>query len=152
MFDVLHRGQGNFLQAKRVKFFWTVFIGICKTSNSLRSTKYKYTQSFGNGSQSTSPLCSPGSPFSAWRGRTPRGSLVFLAALPGTKVCFELTAFHAHNVTTTIGLGLFSLCFDWNYVGGGGSAYGPLFQPLATQLSLFAGVFICMLVSCACCP
>ncbi len=46
------------------------------------------------------------------------------------------------------GLGLFSLCFDWNYVGSGGSAYGALFQPLATQLSLFGGVLICMYVEC----
>ncbi|KAJ7293747.1 OPT oligopeptide transporter [Mycena rebaudengoi] len=43
------------------------------------------------------------------------------------------------------GLGLFSICLDWNYVGSGGSAYGALFMPLATQLSLFAGVLICIL-------
>ncbi|KAJ7446480.1 OPT oligopeptide transporter [Mycena galericulata] len=43
------------------------------------------------------------------------------------------------------GLGLFSICLDWNYIGSGGSAYGALFQPLATQLSLFAGVLICIL-------
>ncbi len=42
------------------------------------------------------------------------------------------------------GLGLFSLCFDWNYIGSGGSAYGALFQPLHTQLSLYVGVLICM--------
>ncbi|KAJ7103354.1 OPT oligopeptide transporter [Mycena belliarum] len=42
------------------------------------------------------------------------------------------------------GLGLFSICLDWNYVGSGGSAYA-LFQPLSTQLSLFAGVLICIL-------
>lgn len=29
MFDVLHRGEGNFLQEKRVKFFWILFGGIC---------------------------------------------------------------------------------------------------------------------------
>ncbi|KAJ7751318.1 OPT oligopeptide transporter [Mycena maculata] len=46
------------------------------------------------------------------------------------------------------GLGLFSICLDWNYVGSGGSAYGALFQPLATQLSLFAGVLICILSFC----
>ncbi|KAJ7070868.1 OPT oligopeptide transporter [Mycena amicta] len=43
------------------------------------------------------------------------------------------------------GLGLFSICLDWNYIGSGGSAYGALFQPLSTQLSLFTGVLICIL-------
>ncbi|KAJ4480874.1 OPT oligopeptide transporter [Lentinula aciculospora] len=47
------------------------------------------------------------------------------------------------------GLGLFSLCFDWNYVGSGGSAYGALFQPLQTQLSLYTGVLICIISFCA---
>ncbi|EEB97186.1 hypothetical protein MPER_03545, partial [Moniliophthora perniciosa FA553] len=28
MFDVLHRGQDNVLQKQRIKFFWTLFIGI----------------------------------------------------------------------------------------------------------------------------
>lgn len=28
LFDALHRGKGIFLQKKRVKFFWSVFIGI----------------------------------------------------------------------------------------------------------------------------
>ena len=28
LFDALHRGKGIFLQKKRVKFFWGVFIGI----------------------------------------------------------------------------------------------------------------------------
>ncbi|KAJ7786495.1 OPT oligopeptide transporter [Mycena metata] len=46
------------------------------------------------------------------------------------------------------GLGLFSICLDWNYIGSGGSAYGALFQPLATQLSLYAGVLICILSFC----
>ncbi|KAF5349059.1 hypothetical protein D9757_012189 [Collybiopsis confluens] len=43
------------------------------------------------------------------------------------------------------GLGLFSFCFDWNYVGSGGSAYGALFQPLVTQLSLYMGVLLCII-------
>lgn len=28
LFDALHRGQGIFLQKKRLKFFWFVFLGI----------------------------------------------------------------------------------------------------------------------------
>ena len=44
------------------------------------------------------------------------------------------------------GLGLFALSLDWNYVGSGGGAIGSLFTPLATQLSLYAGVIVCMCV------
>ena len=42
------------------------------------------------------------------------------------------------------GLGLFSLCFDWAYVGSGGGSIGSLFTPLSTQLSLYAGCAVCM--------
>ncbi|CDO68155.1 hypothetical protein BN946_scf184938.g7 [Trametes cinnabarina] len=48
------------------------------------------------------------------------------------------------------GLGLFALCLDWNYVGSGGSAIGSLFTPLSTQLSLYAGVIVCILSFCLC--
>ncbi|KAJ7303727.1 hypothetical protein DFH08DRAFT_976900 [Mycena albidolilacea] len=34
-------------------------------------------------------------------------------------------------------LGAFSLCFDWAYVGAGGSSINSMFTPLATQLSLY---------------
>jgi hypothetical protein len=44
------------------------------------------------------------------------------------------------------GLGMFSICFDWNYVGSGGSSIGALFTPLSTQMSLYAGTAICMCV------
>lgn len=42
------------------------------------------------------------------------------------------------------GLGTFSLCLDWAYVGSGGGAIGSLFTPLSTQLALYAGCGICM--------
>ncbi|KAJ7027092.1 OPT oligopeptide transporter [Mycena alexandri] len=48
------------------------------------------------------------------------------------------------------GLGAFSLCFDWAYVGSGGGSIGSLFTPLATQLSLYGGVAVCMIAFCAC--
>ena len=44
------------------------------------------------------------------------------------------------------GLGLFSICLDWNYVGSGGGSMGALFTPLSTQLSLYFGTMICMQV------
>ncbi|KAJ7760866.1 peptide transporter MTD1 [Mycena maculata] len=47
------------------------------------------------------------------------------------------------------GLGLFALCFDWNYVGSGGGSLGALFTPLSTQLSLYFGVLICIISFCA---
>ncbi|KAJ7730834.1 hypothetical protein B0H14DRAFT_3518001 [Mycena olivaceomarginata] len=48
------------------------------------------------------------------------------------------------------GLGVFSLCFDWAYVGTGGSSIGSMFAPLATQQSLYAGYTVCMIAFCAC--
>ncbi|KAG7090421.1 hypothetical protein E1B28_009540 [Marasmius oreades] len=47
------------------------------------------------------------------------------------------------------GLGMFSLCFDWVYVGAGGSSIGSLFTPLSTQLSLYAGCAVCIIAFCA---
>jgi OPT family small oligopeptide transporter len=48
------------------------------------------------------------------------------------------------------GLGTFSLCLDWAYVGSGGGSIGSLFTPLSTQLSLYAGCAVCMIAFCAC--
>ncbi|KAJ7107983.1 peptide transporter MTD1 [Mycena crocata] len=45
------------------------------------------------------------------------------------------------------GLGVFALCMDWNYNGGG--SLGALFTPLSTQLSLYFGVLICIISFCA---
>ncbi|EIN10286.1 OPT oligopeptide transporter [Punctularia strigosozonata HHB-11173 SS5] len=112
MFDVLHRGHGNFLQMKRVKFFWTLFIGIFF---------WQWIPEY------IAPLLT--------------GFSVFCLARRNSAWVTRLFGGAAGNE----GLGLFSLCFDWNYVGSGGSAYGALFQPLATQLSLFGGVFICII-------
>jgi len=48
------------------------------------------------------------------------------------------------------GLGAFSLCLDWAYIGAGGGSIGALFTPLSTQLSLYAGCAVCMIAFCAC--
>ncbi|KAF7351814.1 OPT oligopeptide transporter [Mycena venus] len=48
------------------------------------------------------------------------------------------------------GLGAFSICFDWAYVGAGGGSIGSLFTPLSTQLSLYGGCAVCMIAFCAC--
>lgn len=41
------------------------------------------------------------------------------------------------------GLGLFSICFDWQYISGGTN---PMTIPLKAQLSSFIGVILCMVV------
>lgn len=58
---------------------------------------------------------------------------------------------HGTNVMRNVGgaagnegLGAFSLCLDWAYVGAGGGTIGSLFTPLATQLSLYSGTAVCM--------
>jgi len=48
------------------------------------------------------------------------------------------------------GLGAFSICLDWAYVGAGGGSIGSLFTPLSTQLSLYTGCLVCMIAFCAC--
>ncbi|KAF7290827.1 OPT oligopeptide transporter [Mycena indigotica] len=48
------------------------------------------------------------------------------------------------------GLGAFSLCLDWAYIGSGGGSIGSLFTPLSTQLSLYGGCAVCMIAFCAC--
>ncbi|KAL1669826.1 OPT oligopeptide transporter protein-domain-containing protein [Schizophyllum commune] len=52
------------------------------------------------------------------------------------------------GATGNEGLGMFSLCFDWNYVGAGGGAIGSLFTPLSTQLSLYGGCLVCIITFC----
>ncbi|KAJ7631067.1 OPT oligopeptide transporter [Roridomyces roridus] len=115
MFDVLFRNQDSILQRKRVKFFWVLFVGIFI---------WEWFPEY------IAPTLTGVSIFCLARQKSPWVSRIFGGA------------------SGNEGLGLFSLCFDW-YVPwdfrSGGSAYGALFQPLATQLSLFAGVLICIL-------
>lgn len=115
MFDVLHRGQGNFLQAKRVKFFWALFIGIF---------------------------------FWEWLPEyiAPTLTGVSIFCLANQKSAWFTRIFG--GAAGNEGLGMFALSFDWNYVGSGGSAYGALFQPLATQMNMYFGILICILSFC----
>ncbi|KAF9037805.1 OPT oligopeptide transporter [Hymenopellis radicata] len=112
MFDVLHRSTDNFLQKKRIKFFWVLFVGIFF---------WEWIPEY------IAPLMT--------------GFSIFCLARRDSAWVTRIFGGAAGNE----GLGLFSLCFDWNYVGSGGSAYGALFQPLHTQLSLYVGVLICIL-------
>ncbi|GAA5887704.1 hypothetical protein JCM6882_001503 [Rhodosporidiobolus microsporus] len=44
------------------------------------------------------------------------------------------------------GLGMFSICLDWNYVGSGGGSLGALFSPLSTQISQYIGIGLCCII------
>ncbi|CAK5280284.1 unnamed protein product [Mycena citricolor] len=131
MFDVLFRSQDNILQKKRIKFFWVLFVGI----------------SFGNGSpvrHSRKLYCiSVGYKLSHPEYIAPTLTGISIVCLARQNSAWVTRIFG--GAAGNEGLGLFSICLDWNYVGSGGSAYGALFQPLSTQLSLFAGVLICIL-------
>ncbi|GAA5879973.1 hypothetical protein JCM16303_004422 [Sporobolomyces ruberrimus] len=44
------------------------------------------------------------------------------------------------------GLGMFSICLDWSYVGSGGGSLGALFTPITTQVSQYIGILLCCIV------
>ena len=52
-----------------------------------------------------------------------------------TALCF----FWSTGSNGNEGLGMFSLCLDWNYVGSGGGSLGALFTPFTTQVSQYIG-------------
>lgn len=58
--------------------------------------------------------------------------------------CADLIYLLVGGAAGNEGLGAFSLCLDWAYVGAGGGSIGSLFTPLSTQLSLYTGCAICM--------
>ncbi|KAJ7207394.1 OPT oligopeptide transporter [Mycena haematopus] len=123
-FDVLFRNQDNILQRKRVNFFWVLFVGIFV---------WEWFPEY------IAPTLTGVSIFCLARRNSPWVTRIFGGA-----------AGNEGNVRMTPceGLGLFSICLDWNYVGSGGSAYGALFQPLATQLSQYVGIVICIVLFC----
>jgi OPT family small oligopeptide transporter len=117
LFDAMHRGQGIFLQKKRVRFFWGVFAAI-------------FVWEW----------------FPEYIAPTLTGISIFCLADRKSAWVTRIFGGAAGNE----GLGLFSICLDWNYVGSGGSAIGSLFTPLATQLSLYGGCLVCIIAFCAC--
>ena len=77
MFDVLHRGQDNLLQKKRVRFFWILFIGIFIWEwfpVSLATSQIIQALLINSTYRNTSPPPSPACPSSAWLIRITRGS------------------------------------------------------------------------------
>ncbi|KJA26691.1 hypothetical protein HYPSUDRAFT_132645 [Hypholoma sublateritium FD-334 SS-4] len=115
LFDALHRGKKIFMQKKRVKFFWGIFVGIFV---------WEWFPEY------IAPTLTGISVFCLANRKSPWFTRIFGGA--------------AGNE----GLGMFALCFDWNYVGSGGGSMGALFTPLSTQLTLYCGVVICMVSFC----
>ncbi|KAF9262064.1 OPT oligopeptide transporter [Marasmius fiardii PR-910] len=116
MFDVLHRGQENILQKKRIKFFWALFIGI-------------FIWEW----------------FPEYIAPTLTGISIFCLARQDSAWVTRIFGGAAGNE----GLGVFSICLDWQYIGSGGAAYGALFQPIQTQLSSYFGIMICIILFCS---
>lgn len=117
LFDTLHRGQTEFLQKKRMRFFWIVMIGI-------------FVWEW----------------FPEYIAPTLTGVSIFCLANRKSAWFTRIFGGAAGNE----GLGMFSICFDWAYVGSGGGSIGSLFTPLSTQLSLYFGCMVCMIAFCAC--
>ncbi|KAG7087147.1 hypothetical protein E1B28_013127 [Marasmius oreades] len=115
LFDALHRGKKFFLQKKRVRLFWGVFVAIFV---------WEWFPEY------IAPTLTGISIFCLARQHSPWVTRIFGGA--------------AGNE----GLGMFAFCFDWNYVGSGGSSLGALFTPFSTQLSLYFGVMICIIATC----
>ncbi|KAJ7312704.1 OPT oligopeptide transporter protein-domain-containing protein [Mycena albidolilacea] len=97
LFDALHRGKKIFLEKKRVRFFWSCFIGIFI---------WEWFPEF------IAPTLTGVSIFCLAKRDSPWFTRIFGGA--------------AGNE----GLGVFALCFDWNYVGSGGLSSNPI-SPLS---------------------
>ena len=131
LFDTLHRGQHALLQKKRMRFFWATLIAIF-VWEWFPEYIAPYVTCY------MSPFCSPSN------------NRPVLSTLTGVSI-FCLADRKSPWVTRIFGgaagnegLGMFSLCFDWAYVGSGGGSIGSLFTPLSTQLSLYGGTAVCM--------
>ncbi|KAF5345680.1 hypothetical protein D9758_013051 [Tetrapyrgos nigripes] len=121
LFDALHRGKKIFMQKKRVKFFWGVFVAIFI---------WEWFPEY------IAPLLTGFSIFCLAAQNSPWVSRIFgLMARTGGAAGNE-------------GLGMFALSLDWNYVGSGGGSLGALFTPFSTQISLYIGVLFCIISSC----
>ncbi|KAF7307754.1 OPT oligopeptide transporter [Mycena kentingensis (nom. inval.)] len=137
LFEALHLGEGMMAQSKRKKFFWSgrvcchfcVGVGTCKPS---------FLGLFLSGivNELHQEYIAP----------TLTGISIFCLANQDSAWFTRIFGGAAGNE----GLGAFSLCFDWAYIGSGGSSIGALFTPLSTQLSLYAGCAVCMIAFCAC--
>jgi hypothetical protein len=156
LFEMLHHGEGMLSQSKRKKFFWNVLIAIFVWQRCVLSLFIK---------------CLYVDVVIVLDSRYDVFIFIHLSflmfGLPGEYIAPTLTGISVlclanqklvwftgvfGGAVGNEGLGAFSLCFDWAYVGTGGSSIGLMFTPLATQLSLYAGYTGCMIfkIGCTC--
>ncbi|KAF7307899.1 hypothetical protein MKEN_01150600 [Mycena kentingensis (nom. inval.)] len=154
LFDALHRGKKMFLQKKRVRFFWSCFVAMCVL----------YVLRFPLSVHRAEKLKVIWEWFPEFIAPTLTGISIFCLAKRDSPWFTRIFGGAAGNE----GLGMFALCFDWNYVGSGGESIkivpwlrglttlklqggslGALFTPLSTQLSLYFGTLICILFPCS---
>ncbi|PFH46431.1 hypothetical protein AMATHDRAFT_77677 [Amanita thiersii Skay4041] len=122
LFDTLHRGQSAVMQKRRLKFFWIIFVAIFVWEwFPVRILPLHFC-------------------------KTLTGISIFCLANQKSAWFTRIFGGAAGNE----GLGVFSLCLDWAYVGAGGGSIGALFTPLSTQLSLYGGTAVCIIAFCAC--
>lgn len=164
LFDALHRGREAVLQKKRLKFFWIVFIVIfvwewfpvrsfdtVPAHHNLTNAQLGiycpvcfFVCSATKFLTVGLPVRSLASVFFALRTGRAHGSPEFLVRRRCFNCYIRLNIIFTGGAAGNEGLGAFSICFDWAYVGAGGGSIGSLFTPLSTQLSLYAGCAVCM--------
>jgi hypothetical protein len=142
-----------FLQRKRVQFFWFTFLAIF-----VWEWFPEYIAPYVHSSASFSLIILHITISFSSKNRTLTGISIFCLAkrdsawftrIFGTQILYNLLIqiSSRHDITGGAagneGLGVFSICLDWNYVGPGGPI-GALFTPLSTQLSLYGGTVLCM--------
>jgi hypothetical protein len=156
------------MQKKRIRFFWIVCylsLFVVKPQGLQLSARSSWLSLSGSGSQSilrrTSAKLLQQTPL-ILAFSTLTGISIFCLANQNRLVhilflCVKLLIQPPSAWFTRIfggaagneGLGMFSLCLDWAYVGSGGGTLGSLFTPLSTQLSLYAGCAVCIIAFCA---
>ncbi|KAJ7315629.1 hypothetical protein DFH08DRAFT_971974 [Mycena albidolilacea] len=118
LFEMLHHGEGMLSQSKRKKFFWNVLIAIFAWQWCYDVFMFIHLSFliFGLPGEYMAPTLTG----------------ISVLCLANQKWVWFTRVFG--GAVGNEGLGAFSLCFDWAYVGTGGSSIGSMFTPLATQL------------------
>ncbi|KAF5348950.1 hypothetical protein D9758_014208 [Tetrapyrgos nigripes] len=135
LFDALHRGSSSVMQKKRVRFFWIIFIAIFI---------WEWFPEYIAPTLTGISIFCLADRKNAWFTRI-FGKAWYKRSLP----IQSWTDISKGGAAGNEGLGLFSICLDWAYVGAGGGTIGSLFTPLSTQLSMYGGVCVCIIAFCA---
>lgn len=171
LFDALHRGREAIMQKKRLRFFWIIFVAVfvwewfpvCILHFDMQRNLVSDHIKGIHCSVSCITIGLPCIPNRQYyvSCRTLTGISIFCLANQNSAwftrifgiyppkdspVAFKLIfrRFLTGGAAGNEGLGVFSLCLDWAYIGSAGSSIGSLFTPLSTLLSLYAGSAVCM--------